>query len=67
MPEAASVSSAFYGDSPATVVIEGFLKKQKKYFRSDKNFYRVLGKVMYAAPNPKKQFKAKYDLTNYNV
>ena len=22
---------------------------------------------MYAAPNPKKQFKAKYDLTNYNV
>jgi len=34
---------------------------------SSKNFYRVLGKVMYAAPNPKKQFKAKYDLTNYNV
>jgi len=50
-----------------TVLIEGYLKKQKKYLMSDKNFYRVIGKVMFAASNPKKQFKPKYDLTNYSV
>jgi len=50
-----------------TIVIEGFLKKLKKYLMSSKNFYRVVGKVMLVAPNPKKQFREKYDLTNYCV
>ena len=67
LPDTHSVASSYYGDSPSTVVVEGYLKKQKKMFMSSKDFYRVLGKVMYVAPNPKKQFKAKYDLTNYNV
>ena len=34
---------------------------------SSKNFYKVVGTKMYMAPNPKKQFKEKYDLTNYQV
>ena len=34
---------------------------------SDKNYYRVIGKVMLVARNPKKTFKEKYDLTNYSV
>ena len=49
------------------VVIEGYLKKLKKYLMSSKNFYRVVGKVMLVASNPKKQFTEKYDLTNYQV
>lgn len=36
------------------VVIEGYLKKLKKYLMSSKNFYRVVGKVMLVASNPKK-------------
>ena len=50
-----------------TVVIEGYLKKLKKYLMSSKNFYRVVGKVMLVASSPKKQFTEKYDLTNYQV
>lgn len=34
---------------------------------SSKNFYRVVGKVVLVASNPKKQFTEKYDLTNYTV
>lgn len=48
-------------------VIEGYLKKLKKYLMSSKNFYRVVGKVVLVASNPKKQFTEKYDLTNYTV
>ena len=48
-----------------TVVIEGYLKKLKKYLMSSKNYYRVVGKVMLVASSPKKQFTEKYDLTNY--
>ena len=43
------------------------MKKLKKYLMSDKNYYRVIGKVMLVARNPKKTFKEKYDLTNYSV
>ena len=49
------------------VVIEGYLKKLKKYLMSSKNFYRVVGKVMLVASSPRKQFTEKYDLTNYQV
>ena len=48
-------------------VIEGFLKKMKKYLMSKKGYYKVVGKVMLVASNPKKQFTEKYDLTNYQV
>ena len=34
---------------------------------STKEYYRVHGKIMYVAPNPRKKFKEKYDLTNYEV
>ena len=37
-----------------TIIIEGYLKKHKKYLISSKNFYRVIGKVMHVASNPKK-------------
>ena len=37
-----------------TVVIEGYLKKMKKYLMSSKNFYRVVGKIMLVASSPKK-------------
>ena len=47
------------------VVIEGYLKKLKKYLMSNKNYYRVVGKVMLVASSPKKQFTEKYDLSNY--
>lgn len=47
------------------VVIEGYLKKLKKYLMSDKNYYRIVGKKMLVASNPKKQFTEKYDLNNY--
>lgn len=50
-----------------TVVIDGYLKKMKKYLMSSKNFYRVVGKVMLVASNPKKQFTEKYDLSNYQI
>ena len=36
------------------VIIDGYLKKLKKYLMSSKNFYRVVGKVMLVASNPKK-------------
>ena len=48
-----------------SIIIEGYLKKHKKYLISSKNFYRVIGKVMHVASNPKKQFKEKYDLRKY--
>ena len=35
-------------------VIEGFLKKMKKYLMSKKGYYKVVGKVMLVASNPKK-------------
>lgn len=47
------------------VVIEGYLKKLKKYLMSSKNYYKVVGKVMLIASNPRKPFTEKYDLTNY--
>ena len=37
-----------------TIIIEGYLKKHKKYLMSSKNYYRVIGKVMLVASNPKK-------------
>ena len=39
------------GDS---IIIEGYLKKAKKYLISSKNFYRVIGKVMHVASKPNK-------------
>lgn len=48
-----------------SVVIEGYLKKLKKYLMSSKNYYKVVGKVMLIASNPRKPFTEKYDLTNY--
>jgi len=50
-----------------TTVIEGFLKKMKKYLMSKKGYYKVVGKVMLVASNPKKSFAEKYDLTNYQI
>ena len=47
------------------VIIEGYLKKLKKYLMSNKNYYRVVGKTMLVASSPKKQFTEKYDLSNY--
>ena len=48
-----------------TIIIEGYLKRAKKYLMSSKDYYRVIGKVMHVASNPKKQFKEKYDLRKY--
>ena len=47
------------------VVIEGYLKKERKILITSRNYYRVIGKVMYMAPNRNKELKEKYDLTNY--
>ena len=46
-------------------IIEGYLKKMKKYLMSSKNYYRVVGNVMLVASSPRKTFTEKYDLTNY--
>ena len=59
-----SVSSAVE-IPPTNVIIEGYLKKERKILISSKNFYRIIGKVMYMAPSHKKELKVKYDLTNY--
>lgn len=61
-----SISQTSSQNFDHNVVIEGFLKRQKT-FMSSKDFYRVIGKVMLSAPNPKKTFKEKYDLSNYQV
>ena len=43
------------------------MKKLKKYYLSDKSYYKIIGTHMHVAGSPKKPFKPKYDLTNYNV
>ena len=37
-----------------SIIIEGYLKRAKKYLMSSKDYYRVIGKVMHVASNPKK-------------
>lgn len=74
---ASSFSSTVVGEGPnqqvvtkvitGEIVIEGYLKKMKKYLISSKNYYRVIGTSVLLASNPKKQFTEKYDLTNYTV
>ena len=41
----------------SNVVIEGYLKKERKILMAPKNFYRVIGKVMYMGPSRKKELK----------
>ena len=43
------------------------MKKQKKYLMSGKDYYKIIGTHMHVAGSPKKPFKPKYDLSNYNV
>ena len=49
------------------VFISGYLKKIKKFYRSDKDYYRVIGMDMFKSDGPSKKSKQAYDLTNYSV
>ena len=48
-------------------MVEGYLKKLKKYLLSDKYYFRVIGTQMFRAATPKKPFVYKYDLTDYDI
>ena len=37
-----------------SIIIEGYLKKHKKYLISSKDYYKVIGKVMHVASKPNK-------------
>lgn len=48
-------------------IIEGWLKRPMSFIFSRKDYFKITGKVLLMASNPKKKFTTQYDLANYQV